>query len=98
MTEEAPIRVLLVDDHAVVRRGMSAYLDMLDDIEVVGEAVNGRQALDRIAALGAPPDVALMDLLMPEMDGIAATQAIKERWPDIEVVALTSFLEEDKIH
>jgi DNA-binding NarL/FixJ family response regulator len=101
MAEDAPIRVLLVDDHGVVRRGLEAYLDLVDDIEMVGEAGNGREALARVAemdAAGRPPDVVLMDLLMPEMDGIAATAAIKERWPDIEVVALTSFIEEDKIH
>ena len=101
MAEDAPIRVLLVDDHGVVRRGLEAYLDLVDDIEMVGEAGNGQEALARVAemdAAGPPPDVVLMDLLMPEMDGIAATAAIKERWPDIEVVALTSFIEEDKIH
>jgi DNA-binding NarL/FixJ family response regulator len=101
MAEDAPIRVLLVDDHGVVRRGLEAYLDLVDDIEMVGEAGNGREALARVAemdAAGRPPDVVLMDLLMPEMDGIAATAAIKKRWPDIEVVALTSFIEEDKIH
>ena len=101
MAEDSPIRVLLVDDHGVVRRGLEAYLDLVDDIEMVGEAGNGREALARVAemdAAGRPPDVVLMDLLMPEMDGIAATAALKERWPDIEVVALTSFIEEDKIH
>ena len=101
MAEDSPIRVLLVDDHGVVRRGLEAYLDLVDDIEMVGEAGNGREALARVAemdAAGRPPDVVLMDLLMPEMDGIAATAALKERWPGIEVVALTSFIEEDKIH
>ena len=101
LAEDAPIRVLLVDDHGVVRRGIEAYLDLVDDIEMLGEAGNGREALARVAemdAAGRPPDVVLMDLLMPEMDGIAATTAIKERWPEIEVVALTSFIEEDKIH
>jgi DNA-binding NarL/FixJ family response regulator len=96
-----PIQVLLVDDHAVVRRGIEAYLEMVDDIEMLGQANNGRQAIDvieRLQADGRPPDVVLMDLLMPEMDGIAATAAIKERWPEVEVVALTSFIEEDKIH
>ena len=94
MAEESPIRVLLVDDHGVVRRGIEAYLDLVDDIAMVGEAGNGHEALARVAEMetaGRPPDVVLMDLLMPEMDGIAATAAIKARWPDIEVVALTSF-------
>lgn len=95
------IRVFLVDDHGVVRRGMRAYLEQIEDLMVVGEAADGQQALDRIAALaatGAPPDVVLMDLLMPRLDGIAATAALKARHPDIEVVALTSFIEEDKVH
>ena len=94
------IRVLLVDDHRVVRRGVTAYLDLVDDITVVGEAGNGRQALDHIAELGPgdePPDVVLMDLLMPEMDGISATREIKSRWPVVEVVAMTSFVEEAKV-
>lgn len=101
MPESPSIRVLLVDDHAVVRRGIEAYFEMVDDIEMVGEAGNGREALECVAqleAVGQPPDVVLMDLLMPEMDGIAATAAIKQRWPEIEVVALTSFIEEDKVH
>ncbi|HEX8918850.1 MAG TPA: response regulator transcription factor [Chloroflexota bacterium] len=101
MAEASLIRVFLVDDHAMVRRGIEAYLDVLDDVEILDEAANGQEALDRIARLeaaGQAPDVVLMDLLMPEMDGIAATAALKERWPQIEVVALTSFIEEDKIH
>jgi DNA-binding NarL/FixJ family response regulator len=98
--ENSPIRVLLVDDHGVVRRGMQAYLAMLDDMEVLGEASDGRQAIERITALASGdrlPDVVLMDLVMPHMDGIAATSAIKERWPQIEIVALTSFIEEEKV-
>ena len=101
MTEASPIQVLLVDDHSVVRRGIEAYLEVVDDIEMLGQAATGREALERIAELetaGQPPDVVLMDIIMPEMDGIAATAAIKQRWPEIEVVALTSFIEEDKIH
>ncbi len=101
MAEALPIYVLLVDDHAVVRRGIEAYLEVVDDIEMLGQAATGQEALERIAqfeAVGQPPDVVLMDIIMPEMDGIAATAAIKQRWPEIEVVALTSFIEEDKIH
>jgi DNA-binding NarL/FixJ family response regulator len=95
-----PVRVFLVDDHRVVRRGVSAYLEQVEDIEVIGEAGDGRQALDRIAQLepaGDLPDVILMDLLMPVMDGITATRQIKSRWPAIEVVAMTSFVEEAKV-
>ncbi|MEU2058481.1 response regulator transcription factor [Streptomyces bungoensis] len=96
----APLRVFLVDDHAVVRRGLVAYLDGEDDIDVVGEAANGRTALDRIAVLvnaGSAPDVVLMDLLMPELSGVEATREIVRRWPQIKVVAVTSFLAEDKV-
>ncbi len=97
---EGPIRVYLVDDHGVVRRGMRAYLEMLDDIDVVGEAPNGEAAVEelgRLAGAGQPPDVVMMDLLMPGMDGIAATGLIRERHPEIEVVALTSFVAQDKV-
>lgn len=95
-----PIRVFLVDDHRVVRSGVSAYLELIEDIEVIGEAGDGRQALDRIALLEPGdnlPDVVLMDLLMPVMDGITATRQIRSRWPAIEVVAITSFAEEAKV-
>jgi DNA-binding NarL/FixJ family response regulator len=89
----APTRVLIADDHRVVRDGIFAYLDGVGDIEVVGEARDGRQVLDRIAVLkagGSPPRVVLMDLAMPRLDGIAATREISGRWPDVRVVALTS--------
>ena len=95
-----PFRVFLVDDHRVVRSGVSAYLAMVEDIDVVGEASDGQQALDRIAVLepsGELPDVVLMDLVMPGMDGITATRRIKARWPAVEVVAVTSFVEESKV-
>ena len=91
----ARIRVLIVDDHAVVRRGLRGFFELLDDIEIVGEAEDGRQAVDLAGSLA--PDVVLMDLLMPVMDGIAATAEIKERFPDVEVVALTSFIEEERV-
>jgi DNA-binding NarL/FixJ family response regulator len=91
----ARIRVLIVDDHAMVRRGMRDFLDLHDDLEVVGEASDGEGALEAAAALR--PDVVVMDLLMPGLDGIAATAEIKARHPAIEVVAITSFIEEDRI-
>jgi DNA-binding NarL/FixJ family response regulator/class 3 adenylate cyclase len=93
--EEGPIRVLLVDDHAVVRRGLRGFLELLKDFDVVGEAENGREgvaAADRLV-----PDVILMDLLMPEMGGLEAIAAIKQEHPEIEIVAVTSFIEEEKV-
>src|SRR5436305_14775601 len=88
----ARIRVLLVDDHAVVRRGLLGFFELLDDIEVVGEAENGRQAVEKVETL--QPDVVLMDLLMPGMDGIAATAEVKARFPEVEAVAFNSFTQE----
>jgi DNA-binding NarL/FixJ family response regulator len=96
-----PIRVLVVDDHRMVREGLRSYLELIDDITMVGDASDGRSALDWLARAkvhGALPDVVLMDLLMEPMDGIEATTAIKERYPGVEVVAVTSFVEEDKVH
>jgi DNA-binding NarL/FixJ family response regulator len=95
------IGVFLVDDHMVVRRGMRAFLDMLPDIEVIGEAADGQAALDELAVLDKAdklPDVVLMDLLMPRLDGVAATAAIKQRHPGVQVVALTSFSEAERVH
>jgi two-component system, NarL family, response regulator LiaR len=88
------IRVMLVDDHAVVRSGLSAFLMVNADLELVGEAENGQQAVLRAGLL--QPDVILMDLMMPVMDGITATQAIKRQYPAIQIIALTSF-EEDEL-
>lgn len=90
-----PIRVLLVDDHAMVRRGMRDFLSLHDDLEIVGEASDGAAAIERAAAL--LPDVVVMDLLMPGVDGIDATARIKTAHPDIEIVAITSFVEEARI-
>ena len=98
---QRPIRIFVIDDHTVVRRGLRAYLEMVDDMEVVGEAADGQEALDGIAALvtaGQPPDVALMDLVMPGMDGVTATAAITQRHPEMEVVAMTSFTQADLVH
>jgi DNA-binding NarL/FixJ family response regulator len=91
-----PIRVLLVDDHGMVRRGLRGFLELLDDIEIVGEAENGQQGLE--AARRLRPDVVLMDIVMPVLDGIEATAAIKAELPDVEIVALTSFVEEAKVN
>jgi DNA-binding NarL/FixJ family response regulator len=89
------IRVLLVDDHQVVRNGLKTFLGLQDDIEVVGEASDGAQGLTRAREL--VPDVILMDLLMPVMDGVTAIGAIKQVLPEVEIVAVTSFIEEDKV-
>ncbi len=95
MDNSAPIRVMLVDDHAVVRSGLKAFLMVFDDLHLVGEAGSGFEALALLDK--ARPDVILMDLMMPEMDGAATTKAIRERNPDIQVVVLTSFPEEDLV-
>jgi NarL family two-component system response regulator LiaR len=91
MEPSEPIRVLVVDDHAMVRKGLSTFLRIKPDLELVGEASDGEEAL-RLCEQ-AQPDVVLMDLVMPKMDGTAATQAIRERWPQVQVIALTSFQE-----
>ncbi|SCF64598.1 two component transcriptional regulator, LuxR family [Streptomyces sp. MnatMP-M27] len=95
------IRVLIVDDHIVVRRGIRAYLEVLDDMQVAAEAGNGQEALDRLAAMavhGDLPDVVLIDLLMPKMNGAAATARIRQLYPDVRVVVLTSFGEMERVH
>ncbi|MEZ4767397.1 MAG: response regulator transcription factor [Caldilineales bacterium] len=89
------IRVLIVDDHAVVRQGLRSYLELKDDIEVAGEAATGAQALAMLAA--SRPDVALMDLVMPEMDGVQATRRILAAWPDVKVIVLSSFTDDERI-
>lgn len=93
--EETRIRVMIVDDHAIVRQGLRTLLELMPDIQVVGEAANGRAAVDAVPAL--KPDVVLMDLKMPEMDGISATRAICDLGLNTRVIALTSFLEDESL-
>ena len=98
---DTKIGVLVVDDHAVVRRGLKAFLEKEADLEVVGDADGGEQALDRLARLdseGRRPDVVLMDLQMEPIDGIESTRRIRARYETVEVVALTSFSEEERVH
>lgn len=91
MTAQAPVRVLLVDDHDMVRRGLATFLAVFDDLQLVGEARNGAEALQICGE--TQPDVVLMDLMMPDMDGPSATREIRRQWPGIQIVALTSFPE-----
>jgi DNA-binding NarL/FixJ family response regulator len=89
------IRVLVVDDHAVVREGLRTFLSLQDGIEVVGEAGDGREAIAEAERLR--PDVVLMDLVMPELDGVQAMRELRERVPGARVIVLTSFLEDDRL-
>ena len=90
-----PIRVLVVDDHAVVREGLRAFLELQDGIEVVGEAADGQEALEEAARLR--PHVVLMDLVMPRLDGLGAMRTLRESARDVRVIVLTSFLDDDKL-
>lgn len=90
-----PIRVLVVDDHAIIRKGMRAVLELVPDIEMVGEAENGKQAIKLVLELN--PDVILMDLMMPEMDGIACIREVKAQRPDSRILVLTNFAGEEMI-
>lgn len=89
------VRVLLVDDHAVVRQGLRMFLALDPELEIVGEAADGQQALVQVAE--TLPDVVVMDIMMPVMDGVAATREIRRLFPEVEVLALTSALEEHKV-
>jgi NarL family two-component system response regulator LiaR len=86
-----PIRVMLVDDHTMVRRGLATFLKVFDDMQMVGEAESGAAALQLCA--DASPDVILMDMSMPDMDGATATRLIRQKYPQIQIIALTSFKE-----
>ena len=90
------IKVLLVDDHEMVRIGVSAYLSAQPDIEVTDEAENGRVAIEK--ALALKPDIILMDLVMDEMDGIEATREITAAWPEAKIIVVTSFLDDEKVY
>jgi NarL family two-component system response regulator LiaR len=92
MPDKNCIRVMLVDDHAVVRSGLGAFLSVMPDLELVGEAENGDEAVVRCGLL--KPDVVLMDLIMPGMDGVTATRLIREKYPSVRILALTSFQED----
>src|SRR5262245_41821876 len=89
------IRILIVDDHEVVRSGLTTFLSAFADFELVGEASNGREALTLCQEL--KPDVVLMDVVMPDMDGPAATRLIRESHPEIQIVALSTFKDEDVV-
>ena len=90
-----PIRVMVVDDHDMVRKGLATFLRVKPDLELVAEASNGKEALERCEQIR--PDVILMDLVMPELGGAEATRAIRARWPETQVIALTSFQEHDLV-
>jgi NarL family two-component system response regulator LiaR len=95
MNRSNPIRVMVVDDHGMVRRGLVAYLEEEPDLELVGEAADGEEALQMCEQLR--PDVILMDLVMPELGGADATRSIRKRWPQVQVIALTSFQEKELV-
>jgi NarL family two-component system response regulator LiaR len=90
-----PIRVMLVDDHAMVRRGLATFLKVFDDLQLAGEAESGAAAIKLCGEV--LPDVILMDMVMPEMDGAAATRIIRQKYPQVQVIALTSFKEGELI-
>lgn len=95
MSEDSKIRVMLVDDHEMVRSGLAAFLLAFKDLELVGEASDGEEAVQLCQRVN--PDVILMDLVMPQMDGAQATLAVRRVCPDVQVIALTSFKEEDLV-
>ena len=90
-----PIRVMLVDDHPMVRRGLSGFLKAFDELELAGEAESGQAAIELCAKL--KPDVILMDMVMPDMNGATATRTIRQQSPEVQVIALTSFSEEELV-
>jgi NarL family two-component system response regulator LiaR len=95
MSAPRSIRVMIVDDHAMVRTGLATFLEVSDDLDLVGQATNGQEAVELCEQF--QPDVILMDLVMPSMDGVTATRIIRERWPQVQVIALTSFQEKELV-
>ena len=95
MDDTARIRVMIVDDHGIVRRGLTAVLRTFADLDLVGEAWDGQEAVERCEEL--QPDVILMDLIMPVLGGVAATRSIHRRWPQVQIIALTSFQEKELV-
>jgi len=95
MSDDKPVRVIIVDDHTMVRSGLGAFLMAFDDLELAGEAGSGEEAIEMCGQ--ANPQVVLMDLMMPGIGGIAAIGAIREKHPEIQVIALTSFAEQEHV-
>lgn len=95
MSEPKPVRVMIVDDHTMVRSGLGAFIMAFDDLELAGEAGSGEEAIEMCARVN--PDVVLMDLMMPGIGGIAAIGAIREKHPETQVIALTSFAEQEHV-
>ena len=90
------ISVILVDDHEMVRLGLKSFLDLQPDVEVIGEASNGKEGID--LALDLKPDVVVMDLVMPEMDGVEATLTLLKKWKKAKILVLTSYLDNEKVY
>ena len=95
MTPPIPIRVMLVDDHTMVRRGLATFLKVFDDLKLVGEAADGETAVSLCRQI--LPDVILMDIVMPDIDGVTATRLIRQNFPTVQIIALTSFKEESLV-